>query len=210
MTKLIVSNAEGTSGSSTDGGGAVPESQPGEQEKSTGSWHLLWVNAKAEKAVRNRLTDDGFEAFVAAAREIHTWRRGEKRVVERVLIPCVVFVRIEQKDQLTVLRCPGAHSFMADPARKQSGASYWERLARVGDREMLTLRKMLAQQDARVEFATRGFTVGEEVLVRGLGEESYLAQVVRIYGERQACIGVRLSFLGCAYMKVPVGRVTRP
>ena len=188
-----------TSATSTDGGGAVLE-RP---------WNVLWVNSKAEKSVRDNLIREGFEAFVASRQEIHTWRRGERRKVEKVLIPSIVFVRMEKKDQRTIEDCPGVSALMRDPARKKEGVSGWDTLARISNDDMQVFQQMLSQEGTEVNFTPTEFEVGDYVRIKDFDEAHNKAQIVRIYGDTKTYVGLRVSFLGCAYMQVPLNRIVK-
>ena len=205
---------EGTSGLSTDGGGAVHETDnltsPSQSEKTDESpWYIIWVNSKAERSVRDNLIGKGLDAFVPVRQEIHTWRRGERRKIDKVLIPSVVFVRMEQADRRTVEDCPGVNALMRDPARKREGLTGWETLARVSNDEMHLFKQMLGMEEMDVQFASADYSVGDYVRIKGFGDSSGKAQIVRIFGNNKTYVGVRVSFLGCAYMEVKKSRIEK-
>ena len=170
---------EGTSGLSTDGGGAVPETAT---ESS-----LEGQDAKDEKP----------------------WRRGERRKIDKVLIPSVVFVRMEQADRRIVEDCPGVNALMRDPARKREGLTGWETLARVSNDEMHLFKQMLGMEEMDVQFASADYSVGDYVRIKGFSDSSGKAQIVRIFGNNKTYVGVRVSFLGCAYMEVKKSRIEK-
>ena len=172
-------------------------------------WFVLWVKARAEKSVRDSLISKGLEAVVATREEVHTWRRGEKRKVEVVLIPSIVFVRMNKGDLRIVENQMNVHSVMRDSARKGCGTSYWDMLARVTDEEMHVLLQMLGQVEVPVKFASTNYSVGEYVLIKDLGESNNKAQIVRIFGDKKIYVGVRVSFLGCAYMEMPMNKIEK-
>ncbi len=150
----------------------------------------------------------GYEAFVASRKELHVWSRGQRRVIESVLIPCLVFVRCTNAEREDILTLPQAYSFIIDRANKdlQTGRSP---LAVIPDAEMRILQDMLSQNDADVEFASSGFSVGDYVRVIGLGTDKDLAQIVRIPDRDVTYVGIRVAFLGCAYMQVPSTRIIK-
>ena len=171
-------------------------------------WYVAIVTFRAEKAVRNNLARKGIEAYVAARKELHLWRREERKVIERVLIPSIVFVHVSDDERVSVLNEPNVRSFMVNPAGKKSP---WGRnpLAVVPDVEMRLLQSMLAQNDLDVAFATSDFAVGDHVKILGLGTDDHLAQIVRIAGDDSTYVGVRIETLGCAYMKIPLTRIVK-
>ena len=199
MTATNVCILGGTSGSSTDGGGAVGEP----------SWSVLWVKPRTEKSVRDNLIREGFEAFVATRFEIHTWRRGERRKVEKVLIPSIVFVRMEKQDRPLVERQPNVSSLMRDPAKRGARSKGGEEYASITNDEMLFFQQMLSQEDTQVNFTTSEFSIGEFVRIKDFNEDHNIARVVRIIGDKKNYVGLRVSFLGCAYMEIPLSRITK-
>lgn len=180
------------------------------------AWYVLWVRPRAEKAARDRLLAAGFEAYVTTRQEIHLWRskdmrhkeKKERRMVEVVLIPSVVFVGIrageanKNKIRDDILAIPGAMAFMHDPALKRPGATFWETIARVSAREMHLMRAMLEQSDFEVGFTNADFQIGDKVRILDFGNGNETAQIVKLFGNNNSYVGLRVSFLGCAYMKV--------
>lgn len=165
-------------------------------------WYIVRVQTRAEKAVREDIADLGFEAYVATRKEIHLWSRGQRRTIEKVLITNVVFVYVTDAERQLILRLPNVLAFMTDPSRKQDTA--WKKpLAIIPDAEMHLLQSMLAQNDAEVEFATSGFAVGDYVRILGFDGDNTIAQIIRLPGDKNTYVGLRVSFLGCAYMQVP-------
>ena len=208
----------------TDGGEAVAGSDVAEGIPAP-HWYVLWVRSRAEKTVRDDLIRSGIEAYAATRREVHLWRskdmrhqeKKERRIVEIVLIHSIVFVRFNPADRKSLALIndiTNAKSLMQDPARKRIvmqdseqkrvDIPYIETLARVSDREMRLLQEMLAQSDAKVGFTASDFTLGEQVRILTFPEGNNIAQVVRLSGDNDTYVGVRLTFLGCAYMKVSV------
>ena len=197
------------SGLSTDDGGAVPETKPNGQDDSPQPWYILWVKARTEKSVRDYLIREGFEAFAATRFEIHTWRRSERRKVEKVLIPSVVFVRMKKEDRVFVERLTNVSSLMSDPAKRGARSKGGEEYAQVSSDEMLLFQQMLLQEDVPVNFISTDFSVGEYVRIKDFNEDHNIARVVRILGDSKPYVGLRVSFLGCAYMEIPLSRIAK-
>lgn len=171
-------------------------------------WYVLHVALRSEKAVRDRLLDLGVEAYVATRQEIHLWRRSERRIVEQVLIPAVVFVYVADSERIPLLRLPGIHSYMTNPASQKTALGR-NRLAIVPDAEMHTLQSILRQSEFDVAFATTNFAVGNKVRILGLGSDEHIAQIVNIPNDPASYVGIRLPFLGCAYMQLPLSRILK-
>ena len=178
---------------STDGAEGVPVAP---------KWYVGFVASRAEKAVRDQLLAAGVEAYAATHSEIHIWRRNERKVVERVLITNVVFIRAQKRELIYILKNFPVTAFMIDRAKKVE--DYKPSYAIVTDAEMQLLQSILRQQDYEVAFATSGFSLGDHVRVLGFDAHDQLAQIVRIPGDDSTYVGIRFQNLGCAYMKVPI------
>jgi hypothetical protein len=116
---------------------------------------------------------------------------------------------MDRKDQRTIEDCPGVSALMRDPARKKEGISSWDKLARVSNDDMQVFQQMLGQEETDVNFTTTDFTVGEYVRIKDFPEGNNIAQIVRIYNDNKTYVGLRVSFLGCAYMQVPLNRIIK-
>lgn len=199
MLEPSQSNIEGSAGTLADGGEAAEELP----------WYVLWVRPRSEKAVRDYLVERGFEAFVASRHEVHMWRRGERRKVEKVLIPSIVFVRMNMSERRTVEDCPNVSTIMRDPAKKGARSAGREEYACITSDEMHLFRQMLGQEEVEVNFTTSDFSVGDYVRIKDFGEVNGKAQIVRIFGDKKTYVGLRVSFLGCAYMQMPLNRIIK-
>ena len=202
---------------------AVVDTDGAEGVADATAWYVLWVRPRSEKSVRDQLRKAGFEAYVATHHEVHLWRskdmrhkeKKERRIVEVVVIPSIVFVGIDvcdsnknrSRDRIQTM--VGVSAFMQDPARKRAGASFWDTIARVSKSEMQLLRDMLADADAKVGFASSDFSIGENVRIIGFPQGRDIAQVVRLSGDNNTYVGLRVTFLGCAYMQVPATRLLK-
>ena len=173
------------------------------------TWFVVWVKSRAEKSVRDSLISKGFEAYVASRHEMHTWRRGERRKVEKVLIPSVVFVRMTKNDRLIIEDTPNVCAIMLDPAKRGLRSKGLDEYASISDYEMRLFQQMLGQDDVEVCFTSHDFVIGDYVRIKDLAESYNRAQIVRIFDDSKTYVGVRVSFLGCAYMQVPLDRIEK-
>jgi len=193
----------------TDGAGGLSDSQKMGYNRAVDErhWYVVYTSPRAEKKACADLLRADYEAYCPTRMEMHTWSRGQRRKVEKVLIPGVVFVKVKS-DQLNEIRLfPRTISFMMDPAKRHNqygGMTF----AVVPDQQMRLLKAMVGQVDYDVSF-TSNFSLGEYVRVAGFDSCDELAQIVQLPGDRQPYVGVRVSFLGCAYMKVPTARIIK-
>ena len=163
-------------------------------------WYIAYVGSRAEKSVRDMLRQKGYEAFAATQWELHVWKNGRRKKVEQPVITQYVFVRVTEKERLQIVEFPEIHFFLTD---KASATNEFGRhsLATVPNAQMEMLMTMLADSENRVQFATTGFSIGEEVRVLGWGD-NITGTIVRLRGDKSRYIGIRIPQLGCAYMEV--------
>ena len=163
-------------------------------------WYVAYVGTRAEKAVRDRLISLGYEAYAATQWEVHVWRNGRKKKIERPVITQYVFIRLTEQQRAVVVTMPEIRYFLVNKAGTPN--EYGRHLpAVIPDSQMQMLRRMLGQTDSAVRFATSGFAVGDVVRVM-VGGGDLEGRVVRIPGDHARYIGVRIDQLGCAYMEV--------
>lgn len=197
----------------TDGAGGVAKTNnQGEKPgvKKSGEkrqWHVIYVSPRSEKKVCESLQKANYEAYAATREETHFWQNGQRKKVEQVVIHGVVFVKIAgtQTDEIRVF--PNVYSYMMDPARRNAVANV-RSFAIIPDAQMRLLKAMLGQQEYDVDFATQ-FSVGEHVRIVGFESYDETAQIITLPNDKSTYVGVRVGFLGCAYMKVPVGRIMK-
>lgn len=58
-------------------------------------WYIGECKATRERTLRTMLQNAGYEAYVASQSEIHTYKSRNRRKVEKLLLPCRVFVHTE-------------------------------------------------------------------------------------------------------------------
>lgn len=170
-------------------------------------WFVAFVGTRAEKAVRDRLTDMGIEAYAATQTVLRVRPSGRRVKVECPVITQYVFVHVTEAERKEIVEYPFIHFFLTDKA-SLTNAYGRHQLAVIPDGQMMTLQNMLSQEDAEVVFATTGFTVGDEVRVLGWGD-NIIGHVVRIRGEKGSYIGLRIDQLGCAYMEISPNRIVK-
>ena len=163
-------------------------------------WYVAYVGTRAEKAVRDRLISLGYEAYAATQWEIHVWRSGRKKKIERPVITQYVFIRLTERQRAVVVTMPEIHYFLVNKAGATN--QYGRHLpAVIPDSQMQMLKRMLGQSESAVRFATSGFAVGDTVQVLGWGD-NLIGHIVRIPGDHARYIGLRIDQLGCAYMEI--------
>ena len=170
-------------------------------------WFIAYVGSRAEKSVRDMLRNKGVEAFAATQWELHVWKNGRRKKVETPVITQYVFIHVSEAQRKELVELPEIHFFLTDKASATNEYGR-HRLATVPQAQMEVLMAMLAESDNRVQFATTGFTVGEEVRVLGWGD-NLTGTIVRLRGDHSRYIGIRITQLGCAYMELSPKRLVK-
>lgn len=171
----------------TGSGGALPK-----------KWFAVYVRLYHEKKISERLTRMGIENFLPLQEEIHRWSDRLKKI-ERVLIPMLVFVRVDAKERLKVLTLPSVNGYMV--LRGESTPAV------IPDEQMERFRFMLDYSEKAVHLSPEPLTPGEKVrVIKGklAGLEGELVTI-----GKKTKIVVRIDILGCALVDIPVSYVER-
>lgn len=159
-------------------------------------WLVAYVKMHHEKRVRDRLTALGIENFLPVQQEVHRWSDRKKRV-ERVLIPMMIFVCVDLKEQRTVLTHPSVLRYLV--LRGEHSPT------EIPEEQMTQFRFMLDFSDRPISFNTTGLQPGEKVkIIKGplAGLEGELVTV-----EGKSNFVVRINQLGCASVEVNASMV---
>lgn len=161
-------------------------------------WLAAYVKMHHEKKVRDRLTAMGIHNFLPVQEEVRQWSDRKKKV-ERVLIPMMIFVRVDTEEQRSVITHPsiihyltlrGEHSPTEIPAD-----------------QMDRFRFMLDHSDSAVSFSDNDLQPGEKVrVIKGplTGLEGELITV-----EGKSRIIIRIEQLGCAEVEISLSMVEK-
>lgn len=76
-------------------------------------WFAAYTYPRHEKKVAEYLACSGIEAFLPVYKEARTWNNGLRVVVERPLFPSYVFVHMDRRESLTILRTPSVASLVS-------------------------------------------------------------------------------------------------
>ena len=169
-------------------------------------WYVAIVAHNSEKLVEKKLKDAGYNAFVAAQPEIRVWRNGRRKKVDRIIIPCRIFIRCTERQRIEIVRLPYIFRFMTDAAARKDD-SLSNPPAVIPDRQMEMLMFMLHKAETPVGFYT-DFRKGDAVRVvrgslRGLEGEIIDA------GNGETLLIATLHLLGSAKVSINPSDVMR-
>lgn len=140
----------------SEGTGGVPEAR----------WYVAVVNSRHEKKVAEQLEALGIECYVAIQRELRVWRNGRHRMVDRVVIPSVVFVKCTEKQRREIVAFPFILRFMVN--RSVDSGTMHKPVAVIADCQIRKLQFMLGQSDIPVNFVSAKYKVHDNVrVIRG-------------------------------------------
>jgi transcription antitermination factor NusG len=74
-------------------------------------WHVIYTKSRWEKKVVEYLSKAGIENFLPLRKEHIQWS-DRKKIVEKVLIPSYVFVKINENEHINVLMTNGVVNFV--------------------------------------------------------------------------------------------------
>lgn len=166
---------------------------------SEAKWFVAIVNSRHEKSVADKLNTTGIETYVATQKEMRVWANGRRKIVDRVVVPSMVFVKCTEKERRQIVNLPYINRFLVN--RSADSGRLNKPVAVIGDAEIQKLKFMLGQSDTPVEFAPTEFRVNDTVRVirgnlRGLEGE------IRANSDGTHTLLVSLSLLGGATVHI--------
>ena len=129
-------------------------------------WFVAIVNSRHEKAVRDNLLKINIEGYVATQQEMRVWNNGKRRLVDRVVIPSMVFVKCTEKVRRDIVALPFINRFLVN--RSAASGEFNRPVAVISDAAMEKLKFMLGHSDSPVGFISTEYKVNDNVrVVRG-------------------------------------------
>ena len=155
-------------------------------------WVAALVQVRSEKAVGKKLQDLGIENYVPTQWEIHQWSDRKKKV-ERVVIPMVVFIRVEKVHVKKLILHPFIHKLLTYPGQRTPTI--------IPEAQIENLKFMLRQSEAQVEMLDRVFQTGDHVrIVRG-PLQGLEGELCRIESEKPM-VAIQIECLGYACVNI--------
>ncbi len=148
--------------------GGVSESQKKATEEAC--WFVAVVRKHNQLVARDMLNrmapslDYPLEGYVASQRELRTYANRHHRIVEQIVIPGKLFIRVPEKKRLEVLRmCSLISHYQMDPASRNSQGG--RGFAKVPEHEMTALRTILEKAEGPVEYSEEVPRKGDTIQV---------------------------------------------
>lgn len=181
----------------------VADDAVGMPEPEKKNWYIAIVGHRTERMCSKRLTDLGYQSYVASQWEVRRWRNGRTQRAERIVLPARVFVRATEYERLRhIVNLPYINRFVTDPARKETPDS-WAPVAVIPDQELDAFRRMLGQDELPVflEDSRIQYTQGERVRVTA-GQLAGMEGIVRIVSGDKRRLCISLDILGHAFVEI--------
>ena len=129
-------------------------------------WFVAIVNSKHERSVAERLCNLNIESYVATQKEMRIWKNGKRKLIDRVVIPSMVFVKCTEKERREIVGLPFINRFMVNRTAETNGLN--KPVAVIGDDEIAKLKFMLGQTERPVGFVPNVYKVRDAVrVIRG-------------------------------------------
>lgn len=154
-------------------------------------WLAAYVKMHHEKKVRDRLTVMGVENFLPVQEEIRQWSDRKKKV-ERVLIPMMIFVRVDTREQRSIITHPSILYYLTlrgEHTPTEIPADQMERF-----------RFMLDHSDTTVNFSANDLQPGEKVRVIKGPLTGLEGELITMEGKSR--IIIRIEQLGYAEVEI--------
>lgn len=161
-------------------------------------WHAVFTASRAEKKVRERLREEGIECFLPVQTVVRQWTYRKARV-EVPVIAGMIFVRVSRQEQIRVLQTRGVVAFLR--LKGSAGAAV------IPDRQMETFRFLLDFSEEAVEMTNEEIQPGDWVQVIKGPLKGMEGELISRSGLTK--VMVRIDWLGCAMVNIPVSFVER-
>ena len=161
-------------------------------------WLAAYVKMHHEKRVRDRLTETGIENFLPVQEEVRQWSDRKKKT-ERVLVPMMIFVRVDTEEQRTVITHPSILRYLTLRGEHTPTAIPAEQMER--------FRFMLDHSDSAVNFSAGDLQPGEKVRVVKGSLAGLEGELVTLEGKSR--IAIRIHQLGCAVVEMSTSLIEK-
>lgn len=155
-------------------------------------WLAVLVQMNTEKKASARLDRLGIVNYVATQTEVHQWS-DRKKTIRRIVIPMVVFVRVDKVTEKKLLACSFVHKYISYPGHSEPAV--------IPDEQIDRLKFMLECADSKVEILEKAFEIGDEVEIirgplKGISGRLFLIE------QGRSMVGIHLDLFGYACVNV--------
>lgn len=149
-------------------------------------WYVAYVMSCRERKAAEALGAIGYEHYLPVQREVRQWS-DRKKVVERMVLPRMIFIRCTNMERVRVLKeIPAIYCFM------NSKGPYTPVV--VPDIQLETFRSMVERSGRPVSVVTETFAPGDKVRVKDGPLTGCECELISVSGKK--CLAVRLGAIG--------------
>jgi transcription antitermination factor NusG len=163
-------------------------------------WYAARTQMNCERKAEKEFKGIAIETYLPTQEEIHIWSDRKKKI-QRVVIPMILFVKMDSKDTNNVHRTPYFYGFIGNNRHDTKPAP-------IPDKDIETLRFMLLHSDSPVSIEPMPIRLGDKVrVIRGQlqGLEGNILSMTKSHSE----IVINLNALGCAKLSVSRANIQR-
>ena len=154
-------------------------------------WIGVLVQINTEKKVAQRLQKLGYECYVPTQIEIHQWSDRKKRI-ERVIIPMVVFILIEESQEKTIRDFSFIYKLISYPGTTNA--------AIIPATQIEQLKTLLQNAESQASFSSNTFHIGDRVNIMQGPLKGLTGLVIQENGNSLFILEIEL--LGCVKLKI--------
>ncbi len=155
-------------------------------------WIAALVQMNCEKRAEDKLNKLGFETYLPIQKEERQWS-DRKKIIDRIVIPMVVFVRVAPKEDVIIRNCSFIHKLLTLPGAKEISSP-------IPDEQIEKLRYLLAKAEAEVTVVSE-LKVGDVVKITRGALKGFEGQLCMIE-ENKPMVAVRINGLGYACVRI--------
>lgn len=168
-------------------------------------WFVAIVKSRHEKAVRDKLIELGYEAYVATQKEMHVYKCRHRKEIERVIISCYVFVHATENERVATLKeCSQIAAYLMEllPKYEVDSDGCWVRkCAVIPDAQMQQLQYFLYHAPKDVSFIAQ-LKKGDPVRVARGPLKGEIGAYYEDLGK--SCLSIILDGLGGVITQIPI------
>lgn len=157
-------------------------------------WIAALVQMNCERKSAEKLSKLGISNYVPIQEEMHQWSDRRKKIT-RVVIPMVVFVRVDEIERNLVRDLSFIYKLITYPGQSQP--------AIIPDSQMSQLQFMVDNSKDQIVFKESSLCIGDTIQVIR-GPLKGLTGSVCQTEDKKLMVAVRLDFLGYACVNIPI------
>lgn len=164
-------------------------------------WYVAIVKNNTEKQSSQRLSTLGYDSYVPIQSETHLWKNGRRKVVDRIILPSMVFVKCKESERLAhIAHLPYIYKFLVDTATRKGGNPR-SPAATIPESQMQKLMFVVGNSELPVTIERPPLHLGDTIrVIRGnlRGLEGHIEELP----DGSTFIVIRINSLGCAKVKI--------